>query len=197
MNKSIRIIVSAIIATIFCVTSCKKVEQTQSVYSFRCKVNDQFVVTGANNWYVNFWSGIEDENCFKVFVPCLYVKPVVGTQEVDNGTSKVFLQYPVTSIIIEVINPSGSVFKKGTNTYKVGESDVQVRVSLGGPYFYSIKMESGYVKLCFLDDFKAKPKFNASFDLDFLVRVKTSSNGETIDTFPLKLTDGVMSYKPM
>lgn len=39
--------------------------------------------------------------------------------------------------------------------------------------------------------------FNASFEFALVVNVKDSADGETIDTFPLKLTDGVMSYKPM
>lgn len=125
-----------------------------------------------------------------------------------NNSGKIISEEDVRDIVslekvraeLNKVKPFGkSAYTQSTikmKTYEVGDTDPIVKVSLGGPYHYSVRMKSGFVRIAF-QSFSSRPKFNASFEFDLAVDVKASVDGEIIDTFPLRLTDGVMSYKQM
>lgn len=183
-----------------CLNSCHKMDKGEPVYTFNCTANEQIRLTGANDWYDKMKvKVVEDDSKFQFIVPGLYQK-VVQDAVIPVGETpltEILSSYPLGKMTVSVENKSGSIWKKSGKKCNVEDSDTKIRVEIdGGSHYYSIKLESGFVKLRFLDGKgNSRPRFTASFDLNLLVRVKTSANGELIESFPLRLSNGVMSYR--
>lgn len=201
--SKISYVVTTLVLLLF--TGCRK-EKGEPVYTFECIANEQFVLTGANYWYDKMYHFLattkENKNNLKFGVPYIFIKTAENQEEmndeqIEDSQNKAFNEYPIVSLIFDAMTSPRKLSKRTKQTFTYGASDTEIKISMKGPYFYNVQIKSGHINSRVLSNTSPKPYFYASFEFDLDVEVKTDPDGETIDTFPLKLTDGVMSYKPM